>query len=92
MPMRVEFSPKVGVCQCIEIEDLLIFSLVLLIVSGRIESIDNRTFVIAGKAKTVFQIIELMAKGEELEKKQETTERKIQSIKDRYEQSWSSSK
>jgi hypothetical protein len=26
-------------------------------------------FVLAGKAKTVFQIIELMAKGEELDKK-----------------------
>ena len=30
-------------------------------------------FVIAGKAKTVFQIIELMAKGEECYKKQEVT-------------------
>lgn len=28
-------------------------------------------FVLAGKAKTVFQIIELMAKGEEFTKKQE---------------------
>jgi len=28
-------------------------------------------FVLAGKAKTVFQIIELMAKGEELKKREE---------------------
>ena len=28
-----------------------------------------QNFVLAGKAKTVFQIIELMAKGEEAEKK-----------------------
>ncbi|MFC1956523.1 hypothetical protein ACFLWZ_08455 [Chloroflexota bacterium] len=34
-------------------------------------------FVLAGKAKTVFQISELMAKGEEFTKKQET-EKKIQ--------------
>ena len=49
-------------------------------------------FVLAGKAKTVFQIIELMAKGEELDKKQKVTEGKIEAIKDSHYQLWSSSK
>jgi len=49
-------------------------------------------FVLAGKAKIVFQIIELMAKGEELDKKQKATERKIESTRDSHYQLWSSSK
>ena len=43
-------------------------------------------FVLAGKAKTVFQMIELMAKGEELIKKQKAAERKIESMRDSYNQ------
>ncbi|MFC1958140.1 hypothetical protein ACFLVQ_01045 [Chloroflexota bacterium] len=37
-------------------------------------------FVLAGKAKTVFQIIELMAKGEEEERKQKADNEKMKSI------------
>ena len=35
-------------------------------------------FVLAGKAKTVFQIIELMEKGEELDNKKKLTQRKME--------------
>jgi len=49
-------------------------------------------FVLAGKAKTVFQIIELMAKGEELDKRQKVTVGKIKSMKDSHYQLWPSSK
>ena len=45
-------------------------------------------FVILGKAKTVFQIIELMAKGEEFNKKQEADEKKMRLIIDSYDQMW----
>jgi len=41
-------------------------------------------FVLAGKAKTVFQMIELMAKGEELVKKQKVAKRKIEAMRDSY--------
>jgi len=34
------------------------------------------TFVLSGKAKTVFHLIELMAKGEKAEKVQKTEEKK----------------
>ncbi len=39
-------------------------------------------FVLAGKAKIVFQIIELMAKGEELDKHREKDKSTVKSIKD----------
>ena len=45
-------------------------------------------FVLAGKAKTVFQIIELMAKGEEFTKKQEADEKRMGLIFDSYDQLW----
>ena len=47
-------------------------------------------FVLAGKARIVFQIIELMAKGEELNKKQEEDNNKMKSIKDSTYQLWPS--
>ena len=47
-------------------------------------------FVLAGKAKTVFQIIELMAKGEELKKKQKVDDTKTKSIVDNTSQLWPS--
>jgi len=37
-------------------------------------------FVLAGKAKTIFQLIELMAKGEELKKKQCADDSTMKSI------------
>ncbi|MFC1873678.1 hypothetical protein ACFLYX_00055 [Chloroflexota bacterium] len=43
-------------------------------------------FVLAGKAKTIFQMIELMAKGEELSKEQKAAKRKIELMKDSYDQ------
>ena len=45
-------------------------------------------FVLAGKAKIVFQIIELMAKGEELKKKQKVDDSKMKSIVDNTYQLW----
>jgi len=45
-------------------------------------------FVLAGKAKTVFQIIELMAKGEELKKQQSAAENKMKIIKENTYQIW----
>ena len=45
-------------------------------------------FVLAGKAKTVFRIIELMAKGEELEKKQELENSNVKSIVNNTHQLW----
>ncbi len=45
-------------------------------------------FVLAGKAKTVFQIIELMAKGEELEKKQELDNSNVKSMVNNTHQLW----
>ncbi len=48
-------------------------------------------FVLAGKAKTVFQIIELMAKGEALNKKQNVDDNKMKSIVDNTYQLWPSS-
>jgi len=48
-------------------------------------------FVISGKAKTVFQIIELMAKGEEFSKEQEAYKKKVRLIKDRSYQLWPTS-
>ena len=47
-------------------------------------------FVLAGKAKTVFQIIELMAKGEEAKKKQETNDRKMKGLVENSYQLWPS--
>ena len=49
-------------------------------------------FVLAGKAKTVFQIIELMAKGEELEKKQKVEESNMKSVANNIHQLQPSSK
>ena len=49
-------------------------------------------FVLAGKAKTVFQIIELMAKGEELKKREQEGTGKIKSIVENTYQLWPSSK
>ncbi|MEE8414442.1 MAG: hypothetical protein V3R96_07810 [Dehalococcoidales bacterium] len=49
-------------------------------------------FVLAGKAKTVFQIIELMAKGEELKKKQKADDNKMKSLVDNTYQLWPSPK
>ncbi|MFC1958104.1 hypothetical protein ACFLVQ_00865 [Chloroflexota bacterium] len=49
-------------------------------------------FVLAGKAKTVFQIIELMAKGEEVERKQETDNEKMKLIVGNTIQLWPSTK
>ena len=48
-------------------------------------------FVLAGKAKTVFQLIELMAKGEELKKKQCADDSTMKSIVDNTYQLWPSS-
>ena len=48
-------------------------------------------FVLAGKAKTVFQIIELMAKGEELKKQQKIDDSKMKSTVDNTFQLWPSS-
>ncbi|MFC1980907.1 hypothetical protein ACFLVN_01520 [Chloroflexota bacterium] len=48
-------------------------------------------FVIWGKAKTVFQIIELMAQGEELTKKREADKKRIGLIFDSYDQLWPAS-
>jgi len=48
-------------------------------------------FVLAGKAKTIFQIIELMAKGEELTKRQKAADSKMKSIKDSSYHLWLSS-
>ena len=45
-------------------------------------------FVIRGKAKTVFQIIDLMAKGEELNKKQEADKKIMGLIMDSSDQLW----
>jgi len=47
-------------------------------------------FVLAGKAKTVFQIIELMAKREELKKKQKTDDSKMKSLMESTYQLWPS--
>ncbi|MFC2005474.1 hypothetical protein ACFLVG_00730 [Chloroflexota bacterium] len=47
-------------------------------------------FVVAGKAKTVFQIIELMAKGEELKEKQKVDDSQMKSIVDNTYQLWPS--
>jgi len=47
-------------------------------------------FVLIGKAKTVFQIIELMAKQEELQNKQKVDDSKIKSIMDNTYQLWPS--
>ncbi len=48
-------------------------------------------FVLAGKAKTVFRIIELMAKEKELEKKEKVDDNKIKSMMDNTYQLWPSS-
>ncbi len=48
-------------------------------------------FVLAGKAKTVFQMIELMAKGEELKKKQCADDSRMKSIMDNTHRLWPSS-
>jgi len=47
-------------------------------------------FVLAGKAKTVFQIIELMAKGEEFKKKQKVDNIKMKSLVESTYQLWPS--
>ncbi|MFC1995611.1 hypothetical protein ACFLVM_01885 [Chloroflexota bacterium] len=49
-------------------------------------------FVLVGKAETVFQIIELIAKGEELKKKQCADDNKMKSIMDNTYRLWSSPK
>ncbi|MFC2014441.1 hypothetical protein ACFLUP_00420 [Chloroflexota bacterium] len=48
-------------------------------------------FVLAGKAKTVFQIIELMAKGEESKKKDKVDNSKLKLTLDNSYQLWPSS-
>ena len=48
-------------------------------------------FVLAGKAKTVFQMIELMAKGEELKRKQCADDSRMKSIVDNTYRLWPSS-
>ena len=45
-------------------------------------------FVIRGKAKTVFQIIDLMAKGEEFSKKQEADKKIMGLVTDSPYQLW----
>lgn len=45
-------------------------------------------FVLAGKAKTVFEIIELMAKGEVLAKNQEKDKNKMKLLPDSTYQIW----
>ena len=47
-------------------------------------------FVLVGKAKTVFQIIELMAKGEEAKKKEEIADSQMKMIVDSTYQLWPS--
>jgi hypothetical protein len=49
-------------------------------------------FVLAGKAKTVFKMIELMAKGEELKKKQCVEDSRMKSILDNTYRLWPSPK
>ena len=49
-------------------------------------------FVLAGKAKTVFPIIELMAKGEELKNKQRVDDNRMKSILGNAYRLWPSSK
>ena len=50
-----------------------------------------QNFVIRGKAKTVFQIIDLMAKGEEFYKKQEAEKKIMGLIVDSSDQLWPAS-
>ena len=47
-------------------------------------------FVLVGKAKTVFQIIELMAKGEESKKKEDLVDNQMKPILDNTYQLWPS--
>ena len=49
-------------------------------------------FVLVGKAKTVFQIIELMAKGEELKKQRKADGSKKKTMLDNSYQLWPSLK
>lgn len=51
-----------------------------------LRSVKVERFVLAGKAKTVFQMIELMARGEETVKRQKAAERKIKLMKESYHQ------
>lgn len=45
-------------------------------------------FVLAGKAKTVFEIIELMAQGEEFKKNQKVEDKSIKSLIENTYQIW----
>ena len=47
-------------------------------------------FVLVGKAKTVFQIIELMAKGEESKKEEKVVDSQMKPIVDNTYQLWPS--
>ncbi|MDP6126593.1 MAG: hypothetical protein QGI51_02990 [Dehalococcoidales bacterium] len=47
-------------------------------------------FVLAGKAKIVFQIIELMAKGEELDRQQEKANNTVKAIEENTYPLWPS--
>ena len=56
--------------------------------ASKLGGMNMENFVIKGKAKTIFQIIDLMAKGEEFYKKQEAEKQIMRLIMDSSNQLW----